>query len=177
MKKNFKKNWRSIGILILVVIVSLPAWYWIRTLLKPGPPEPTESAKQYARQVTILRDRWGIPHIFGRTDNAAAFGLAYAHAEDDFPLIQASLVASRGKLALLHLSKLSLINDYMVQFLNCRNNSSGNTLNYHRSSDRFLMHMRRGSIILPTTTRMRLTVGFSRCRAKTSSPGLFINCP
>ena len=35
-------------------------------------------------EVEILRDSWGVPHIFGKTDADAAFGLAYAHAEDDF---------------------------------------------------------------------------------------------
>jgi hypothetical protein len=67
--------------------------------------------------VVIKRDKWGIPHIFGETDNATAFGLAYAHAEDDFPLIQGSLVAARGKLAQLKLAKISIINDYLVQLL------------------------------------------------------------
>ena len=33
----------------------------------------------------ILRDSYGVPHIFGHTDADAAYGLAYAHAEDDFP--------------------------------------------------------------------------------------------
>jgi acyl-homoserine lactone acylase PvdQ len=67
--------------------------------------------------VVIKRDKWGIPHIFGETDNATAFGLAYAHAEDDFPLIQGSLVAARGKLAQLKLARISIINDYLVQLL------------------------------------------------------------
>ena len=34
--------------------------------------------------VHILRDTWGVPHIFGKSDADAAFGLAYAHTEDDF---------------------------------------------------------------------------------------------
>jgi len=101
----------------LAIVIALPAWHWIRIQLRPGPPQPTELAEQYAQQVTILRDEWGIPHIFGKTDKAVTFGLAYAHAEDDFPLIQGSLVAARGKLALMSLSKLSIINDYLVQLL------------------------------------------------------------
>ena len=46
--------------------------------------------------VRILRDTWGVPHIFGKTDADAAFGLAYAHAEDDFATIQDSMIAGRS---------------------------------------------------------------------------------
>jgi|GEM_PF-4672089 len=66
----------------------LPALLLSCSALQPAPAqyEPTAIASQYAREVVINRDKWGVPHIFGATDNATAFGLAYAHAEDDFPL-------------------------------------------------------------------------------------------
>lgn len=48
---------------------------------------------------TILRDRWGVPHVRGVSDADAAYGLAYAHAEDDFETIQLTLLAARGELA------------------------------------------------------------------------------
>ena len=35
-------------------------------------------------KVEITRDEWGVPHVHGKTDADAAFGLAYAHAQDDF---------------------------------------------------------------------------------------------
>ena len=47
----------------------------------------------------ITRDDWGGPHVHGSTDADAAFGLAYAHAQDDFKTIQDVLIASRGKLS------------------------------------------------------------------------------
>ena len=37
-----------------------------------------------ARDVTIYRDIYGVPHVFGRTDASTAFGFAYAQAEDNF---------------------------------------------------------------------------------------------
>ena len=43
--------------------------------------QSTSPAKKY--DVTIYRDTWGGPHIFGKTDADAAYGLAYANAEDD----------------------------------------------------------------------------------------------
>lgn len=49
--------------------------------------------------VRILRDTWGVPHIFGKTDAACAYGLAFAHSEDDFATIQETLLLTRGKLS------------------------------------------------------------------------------
>ena len=50
-------------------------------------------------QVRIRRDEWGVPHIRGQRNVDAAFGIAYAHAEDDYPTIQQVLLATRGKLS------------------------------------------------------------------------------
>lgn len=50
-------------------------------------------------RIRIARDSWGIPHIQAPTDNEAAFGLAWATAEDDFESMQHSLLAIRGRLA------------------------------------------------------------------------------
>ncbi len=82
-------------------------------------PAPNLSAllplgEQY--DVRILRDEWGVPHVFGVTDADAAFGLAYAHAEDDFQLIQQISLAARGTLATVY-GPDAAPNDYMVQLL------------------------------------------------------------
>src|SRR5689334_4733581 len=52
-----------------------------------------------SHDVTILRDSWGVPHVFGKTDVDTAFGLAYAHCEDDAKTICESLLSARGMLA------------------------------------------------------------------------------
>lgn len=49
--------------------------------------------------LNIVRDTWGIPHAWGKTDADVAFALGYAHCEDDFGNMQMSLLASRGVLA------------------------------------------------------------------------------
>ena len=49
--------------------------------------------------VTIRRDTYGVPHVLGKTDEDAAYGLGFAQAEDDFITIQESTFSSRGKLA------------------------------------------------------------------------------
>ena len=51
--------------------------------------------------VEIRRDDFGVPHIYGKRDADVAFGLAYAHAEDDFATIQETLLTARGQLASL----------------------------------------------------------------------------
>lgn len=65
---------------------------------------------------TIIRDRFGVPHIFARRDADAAFGLAYAHAEDDFATIQRALLSARGRLAAVE-GESAEEGDYFVQVL------------------------------------------------------------
>ncbi len=60
--------------------------------------------------VRILRDTYGVPHVYGKTDADVAFGLAYAHAEDDFLTIQQSLMTSRGRLALVDVQTPRIVN-------------------------------------------------------------------
>lgn len=48
--------------------------------------------------VEIVRDSWGVPHIFGKTDADAAYGLAWATCEDDFNTVQHLLLAANGRL-------------------------------------------------------------------------------
>jgi acyl-homoserine lactone acylase PvdQ len=54
---------------------------------------------QLARNVTIVRDDWGIPHIHGKTDADAVFGLLYAQAEDDFNRVETNYLNAMGRLA------------------------------------------------------------------------------
>jgi acyl-homoserine-lactone acylase len=55
--------------------------------------------ERQARNVTIIRDDWGIPHIHGKTDADAVFGLIYAQAEDDFNRIETNYLNAMGRLA------------------------------------------------------------------------------
>ena len=55
------------------------------------------AAERY--DVRILRDDYGVPHIYGPRDADVAYGLAYAHSEDDFRTIQQVVLAARGRLA------------------------------------------------------------------------------
>ncbi len=55
--------------------------------------------KQQAQRVTIIRDNWGIPHIYGKTDVDAVFGLLYAQCEDDFKRVEANYIEKLGRKA------------------------------------------------------------------------------
>ena len=52
-----------------------------------------------AQNVTIIRDNFGVPHIYAETDADAVFGMLYAQAEDDFPRIERNYVWAIGRLA------------------------------------------------------------------------------
>ena len=55
--------------------------------------------EQQARSVTIIRDDWGIAHVYGKTDADAVFGAVYAQAEDDFNRVETNYINAMGRLA------------------------------------------------------------------------------
>lgn len=60
--------------------------------------EITRWQKQ-AKQIHIIRDTWGIPHVYGKTDADAVFGLLYAQCEDDFERVEMNYINAEGRLA------------------------------------------------------------------------------
>ncbi|MCP5066507.1 MAG: acylase, partial [bacterium] len=66
--------------------------------------------------VRIIRDAYGVPHIYGQRDVDVAYGLAFAHAEDDFLTIQKVNLATRGRLAAVDGLDAAPI-DFMVQWM------------------------------------------------------------
>ncbi len=71
------------------------------------------------QNIEIVRDDFGVPHIFGKTDAEVAYGLAWAHAEDDFKTIQQTMLAGKGMLG-KYLGKDGAPIDYVVGLLRCR---------------------------------------------------------
>src|SRR5215510_7697752 len=55
--------------------------------------------ERQAQNVTIVRDTWGIPHVSGKTDADAVFGVMYAQAEDDFNRVETNFLNGMGRLA------------------------------------------------------------------------------
>lgn len=55
--------------------------------------------QQHAANVTIIRDDWGIAHVYAKTDADAVFGAEYAQAEDDFNRVETNYINALGRLA------------------------------------------------------------------------------
>jgi acyl-homoserine lactone acylase PvdQ len=58
-----------------------------------------EQLEAQAENITIIRDDFGVPHIYGRTDADAVFGLLYAQCEDDFNRVEQNYIWATGRLA------------------------------------------------------------------------------
>ncbi len=67
-------------------------------------------------QVEIVRDSFGVPHIFGKTDADCSYGLVYCALEDDYKTVMWGLLLARGKLGLMMGIEGAKI-DYAVQLL------------------------------------------------------------
>src|ERR1039458_1079898 len=55
--------------------------------------------KRQAANVTIVRDDWGIAHVYGKSDADAVFGMMYTQAEDDFNRVETNYLNAMGRLA------------------------------------------------------------------------------
>lgn len=66
--------------------------------------------------VEIVRDNFGVPHIYGKTDADVAYGLAWSHAEDDFKTIQQGYLAGNGLLS-KHIGIKGAGADFLTQFI------------------------------------------------------------
>jgi acyl-homoserine-lactone acylase len=75
---------------VVVVAVALAVW-------EPFAATTVKAPQPRTYDVQIVRDKFGVPHIYGKTDADAAYGLAYAHAEDDFETIQQVIAMTRGR--------------------------------------------------------------------------------
>jgi acyl-homoserine-lactone acylase len=62
-------------------------------------PDQNARWRQHAEDVRIIRDNWGIAHIYGKSDADTVFGTIYAQAEDDFKRVERNYLAGLGWLA------------------------------------------------------------------------------
>src|ERR1700710_1215616 len=86
--------------LVAVVVLALGIVVVADRMAQPAPADPAPLLAKAARyDVHIRRDTWGVPHILGKRDADVAFGIGFAHSQDDFATIQDVALASRGTLA------------------------------------------------------------------------------
>ncbi|RHW18800.1 acylase [Sphingomonas gilva] len=98
--------------LLIAAAVALAVWEPLASEAAAPPP-----ARAY--DVEIVRDEFGVPHIFGRTDADVAYGVAWAHAEDDFSTIQEVLAMTRARLGAMTGADGAKI-DYVAHLLDIR---------------------------------------------------------
>lgn len=69
-----------------------------------------------ARQVTIVRDNYGVPHIYGKSDADAVFGLMYAQCEDDFLRVEMNYIEKLGRKAEI-MGENEVYNDLYIRLI------------------------------------------------------------
>lgn len=87
--------------------------------LLPGiNPTPSEIKKwqSQALRVTIIRDHFGIPHIYGQSDADAVFGLLYAQCEDDFKRVELNYIEKLGRLSEIN-GQRDMYNDLYLKLI------------------------------------------------------------
>ena len=103
-------KWAAAIVAVLLVV----AMVWEPVLADQVAPPP-----DHAYDARIVRDEYGVPHIFGKTDADTAYGLAYAHSEDDFSTLQEVVAMTRGRSGALIGSDGAKV-DYILHFLKAR---------------------------------------------------------
>ncbi|WP_342648129.1 penicillin acylase family protein [Mucilaginibacter sp. CSA2-8R] len=80
---------------LLALLLSLP----IAAIAQKLSPQAVKRCEAQAQKVTIIRDNWGVPHIYGKTDADAVFGLMYAQCEENFKGVERNYLYQLGKQA------------------------------------------------------------------------------
>ncbi len=96
-------------------------WTLLVLAVRPGYAQSFSAGelKRYeneARQVQIIRDKWGIPHIYGKTDASVVFGLMYAECEEDFSRVEKNYLEVMGRQAEAY-GESYLHNDLMMRLI------------------------------------------------------------
>jgi acyl-homoserine-lactone acylase len=89
------KKCRCLNNLVLILIFVFSSF----SLLHAADDPEVARWQREAGNVTIIRDDWGIAHVYGKTDADAVFGMEYAQAEDDFNRVETNYINAMGRLA------------------------------------------------------------------------------
>jgi penicillin amidase/acyl-homoserine-lactone acylase len=95
-----------IRLIVSLLAALAPVCFFTSCANRVEPPAP-------AYQARIVRDTFGVPHIFGQRHADVAYGLAYAHAEDDWKHIEEVIRSNRGQLAEI-LGESAAQSDYLI---------------------------------------------------------------
>src|SRR4051812_10333143 len=87
---HIRKYMRYLVIFLLIPAIGLSQQF---------SPQEISRYKNQAKNVTIIRDNWGVPHIYGKTDADAVFGLMYAQCEENFNQVEENNLEMLGRLS------------------------------------------------------------------------------
>lgn len=111
------RNW-VVG--IALAVVAIVATFAIGLMVwEPFAASPGTAPSSRAYQAEIVRDEWGVPHIYGKTDADVAYGVAQAHAEDDFFTLQDVVAMTRGRYSAIRGEDGAMF-DYVLALLDAR---------------------------------------------------------
>ncbi|MBA3897331.1 MAG: acylase [Sphingomonadaceae bacterium] len=102
------------GLLVVLILVAIGLAVWEPLFASRAAPPPP-----HRYDGRIVRDEFGVPHLFGKTDADVAWALAYAHAEDDFSTLQEVVAMTRGRAGALDGQEGAKI-DYVEHLLGVR---------------------------------------------------------
>jgi acyl-homoserine lactone acylase PvdQ len=83
----------------LFVILFLSIWSCTPNKQDSSQKKELDRWQEQAKNVEIIRDDFGVPHIYGKSDADAVFGLLYAQCEDDFNRVEQNYIWAIGRLA------------------------------------------------------------------------------
>ena len=105
------------ALLVIALLVTIFAAIYLWRPIDPSVDTQALASQSKLYNAEIVRDEWGVPHILGKRNIDTSFGLAYAHAEDDFETIQETVAATRGVMA-SYRGRSAAPADYLVELLN-----------------------------------------------------------
>ncbi|MES1215245.1 MAG: penicillin acylase family protein [Bacteroidota bacterium] len=88
----------------------------LQLLAQPFSKQEITRWQQQSKNITIIRDNWGTPHIYGKTDADAVFGLLYAQCEDDFKRVEMNYIEKLGRMAEVK-GEAELYNDLLIRLV------------------------------------------------------------
>ena len=94
-------SYTAITYISIMIKTLFAAWLLLPVIVSgqqlfPGEIQRCEAT---AKRTTIIRDNWGVPHIYGKTDADAVFGLMYTQCEDNFKGIERNYLYQLGRQA------------------------------------------------------------------------------
>ena len=105
---------RRILLGIAALLIAVTYWLWHPLAPTPSYLELSQQAQNY--DVEVIRDSWGVPHIYGIRNADVAFAVAYVNAEDDLETVMETIAATRGVLA-RYRGKEATVSDYLVAWM------------------------------------------------------------